>query len=456
MMARGVDMEGLADVTGTGVGYAQVEHLRDAIARVEPADITERAARLSEYAPRSPELDVAARWGRLWSEALRSPTAALATEAGEAAREATRIGSAEFVVELTAVQAFILLASGDHAEATRVARRASRMGRTEAMPQQEYLANLVLARLRRATGRPHLATQILSSLMQVAPARWQAWIAWELALAGSLQGAALARSNAHEGSLMVPVDALLGRRGSLRPDALGATFRDELEAIRAALDVDVPPPQTVADWLRGTVNEIPPALQGLALVADANGDPRPRVVATRAGARRLIAVGATAPEALVDPKVAPHPRTETLLCVVAQAGPDGLERDALFHSVYGFAFEAAVHQGSFDVLVHRARAWLGDRAELVREPRFALRVSQTLAIPDPRCERPIDDRLLQLLAERGGIPAKEAAAELNVPLRTVQTLLKQLVEDGACDSERRGRQIVYRVEDTTFREPTVY
>jgi hypothetical protein len=41
-----------------------------------------------------------------------------------------------------------------------------------------------------------------------------------------------------------------------------------------------------------------------------------------------------------------------------------------------------------------------------------------------------------------------------MPLRTVQAILQQLVAEGACSSQRGGRHIAYRIEDTTFTEVT--
>jgi DNA-binding transcriptional regulator PaaX len=41
-----------------------------------------------------------------------------------------------------------------------------------------------------------------------------------------------------------------------------------------------------------------------------------------------------------------------------------------------------------------------------------------------------------------------------MPLRTVQAVLHKLVAEGACSTEREGRHIVYRIEDTTFTQVT--
>ena len=66
----------------------------------------------------------------------------------------------------------------------------------------------------------------------------------------------------------------------------------------------------------------------------------------------------------------------------------------------------------------------------------------------------VDDRVLQLVAKRGSVTAKDAAGALGIPLRSAQSALKELVEGGACKLRRDGRKVAYEVEDTTFREPT--
>lgn len=54
----------------------------------------------------------------------------------------------------------------------------------------------------------------------------------------------------------------------------------------------------------------------------------------------------------------------------------------------------------------------------------------------------------------GHASAKEAAEALGTPVRTSQDALRRMVDDGACRAEKRGRKLVYHVEDTTFLEPT--
>jgi len=62
----------------------------------------------------------------------------------------------------------------------------------------------------------------------------------------------------------------------------------------------------------------------------------------------------------------------------------------------------------------------------------------------------LPDRLVRSLAEQGAPSAADAARVLGLPLRTVQSALAELVAEGICRVERQGRNVSYRVEDTTF------
>jgi hypothetical protein len=149
-------------------------------------------------------------------------------------------------------------------------------------------------------------------------------------------------------------------------------------------------------------------------------------------------------------------RTEKTVAVLLHAAEAGLENAVLFRAVYGFGFHPVLHRSVFDVLLHRVRTLLGDSADLLhRDEHVTLSLRAPVYVPDPRCERPVDDRLLRTLATSRSGTARETAEMLDLPLRTVQTALKQLVEEGVCVTEKRGRRVEYRVEDTTFSEPTL-
>jgi hypothetical protein len=141
--------------------------------------------------------------------------------------------------------------------------------------------------------------------------------------------------------------------------------------------------------------------------------------------------------------------------VLALAGSEGVPKESFWETTYAFPFDPPIHGAALEALVHRLRELLGDFAVLDRrESLFVLEVLRPFAVPDPRCTRSLDDDLLRVLARAGTGSAKDAAASLGVPLRTVQLRLKKLAEEGACSVEKHGRNVAYRVEDTTFHEPT--
>ena len=51
-----------------------------------------------------------------------------------------------------------------------------------------------------------------------------------------------------------------------------------------------------------------------------------------------------------------HGRVETLLAILALAGPGGLDEATCFARAYGFNYVPSLHRGVFDVLVHRVRS----------------------------------------------------------------------------------------------------
>jgi predicted transcriptional regulator len=75
-------------------------------------------------------------------------------------------------------------------------------------------------------------------------------------------------------------------------------------------------------------------------------------------------------------------------------------------------------------------------------------------MPDPRCARPLESRVLALVAATPGLTARDVATTIGLPLRTVQLALRTLVDDGACAVDRDGARVAYVVDDTTFGRPT--
>jgi hypothetical protein len=107
------------------------------------------------------------------------------------------------------------------------------------------------------------------------------------------------------------------------------------------------------------------------------------------------------------------------------------------------------------MLIHRARTTLGRAGELRRhEGHLLFEPFIPMLLWDPRCERPLEDRVLSTLSRSGPKTAREAADDLGVPLRSVQAVLRTLSETDVCAPARTGRKITYSVEDTTFSDPT--
>lgn len=456
--------------------------------------------------------EVSLRAARLWLRLLGGDGGGTDGAAKQLFEEASRLRAPTQVIESTVLRALLALSSGDTDPAVELARRASRMAQAESLPQLEYLANLTLARVRRYSGRPHLALHILVALSRVAPPLWTGWIAWEIILAGGepadlrpahwakrgsapSEAAGLERAVAETPALAAAreLDGFLrvvreGDRGSFarKAEELRAhaecwwDLAQESETLLAAVDgLRDRAPARLEPWRRGDTTNIPCGLHAIGIPRGADLETETATAFVLAGVgmkgRRVLRPGlALAPEARVLTResaknAAAGVRTETGIAALALAGPGGLSREDFFRIVYGFPFVPHRHQAVLDVLCHRMRNLLGDAGELRRDggesngagagsggggPSLALILNETIVVPDMRCALPTSDRVLRALATLGTTSASDAAESLRMPLRTVQAVLQQLVAEGACTVEREGRRVSYRIEDTTFTEVT--
>ncbi len=381
---------------------------------------------------------------------------AVLVELERAGREHNEAG---VVLRAATLRAWVADALMDPEEAVDHARRAFRMARTERAPQAEYWAGWTLARLRRSTGRPYLASRILGALRDISPRAWTPWIDLQRTLAAP-DSAALETTN--------PLGRALGR---LRAGD-GSGFAALLEAFLPTLDAfallradamdllgclglrEAPLGSVVADWTTGT----PPFAAPPRGFGAAASEPLAVVVAERGRrGRRVLWLGEGQLDADVGRElwVDKPGRTESLLAALALAGPAGIDEEALFLAAYGFTYNAALHRGAWDVALHRARSAAGSVGSLSRgDGHVTLHVERAFVVPDPRCQRGHEDRILQRMACGGGTSARELAQGLGLSLRTVQDVLRDLVDTGACRQRRDGRHRLYSVEDTTFQEPT--
>jgi hypothetical protein len=399
-------------------------------------------------------------------------------------------GLAGALVEICAIRALAALQAGDHAAGLTLARRASLMARTEGLPDAELLANIALVRARRYSRQAHLALRIAEALDRVATPPWRAWLDWERLFAGHppTLRAAGAGPAADTPALLVAHLLRAAEDGEpvrfrqqveqLRAAVAAEPFRRDAADLIAALVPSEPAATTELEaWRLGLSQLAPAALHALVVppVPSATArqppgeDDQPASEPGPAGAYVLLApgrpgvrlLGAALALALgsgaarVRQSRRRHGRVESLLAVLALAGPAGLDEPSCFARAYGFGYVPEIHRGVLDVLVHRARSAVDGAAVVDRaNGRLALLTSRPLLIPDPSTSRSTTDRVLRLLAERGRASAKEAAADLGLSLRLGQGALNELAGSHACVVEREGRRVTYAVEDSVFSEPT--
>lgn len=391
---------------------------------------------------------------------------------------ARKSGDAALVVECAALRALAQTQAGDLEEAKTLARRASRMGRTEAIFEPECTAHLVLARVRRLTGYPHLATRILRTLWDRTPSRFYGWLSWELWMAGAreegflLPGSALAFHRAADAlhrllSAADAGDAEGYREAADRLEVAVAELPPFAAEVRALLDANDPArAEAAADveaWCRGRVDEAPSALHGVVTRDGAAPEDESAIAYVHAvpggSARRITRLGWT----LIDRSATTalpqsrrkQGRNETIVAALALAGPEGLPEAELFETAYEFAYVPETHGSSFGVALHRARKYADGVARIHHEAsRVTLEVDRPVLIPDPRCKKPLSDKLLCAIADHRGASPRDIAQAVGVSLRIAQSTLASLSAEGSCVAKKKGRELVYEVEDTTFSEPT--
>jgi hypothetical protein len=414
--------------------------------------------------------------GRAWLSLMRGEAEEL--EAGMVALFSRAAASRDpaRVIEATALRAMVALSRAKLAEAVALARRASMMSRTEALPPSELFANLVLARVRRKSGKPHLAARIVEALARLAPGALSGWLDWERLLAGGVRVEAppgdestpAARAVAAGRGLLLAARA--GDRPAFEREAerlLAATagfrdMRDEAEALVALLDVGREPPEALRAFKHGDSAELASGLFGAVVVGD-DEEPGITVFATaRPGERggRVLrdGLGLLGPCRMVssdDGARRTQGRTDAALAALTLAIPGSMPEERFFARVYGFAYVPAKHRGALDTLLHRMRARIGPGGVVVRaEGCLRLDLAEPIAVADPHCSPPAAARILSALSRQRLATADDIATRLGITVRAAQMALQQLVTDGACTARRSGRRMEYQLQDTTFSEPT--
>ena len=461
----------LRDADARGIGAMACAHIARARALAFDAHGLERARTRIEHLTEG--LDEPEALGhrdvvRAWADVFAGRRIGVDLEA--VVRSATRDGRSELALEAMALRALDALEASDLDGALALARRASRMGRTESIPLFEHLVNLILARVRRKSGHPHLATRILNALLAVSSAPLRPCLVFELALArgkGASLDPSLPGSRAPI-ALDLALDAAWGgdptafdAASTELADAVGdcVPYARDVAAMRAVVDPRTPVPEWLVPFARGETHTPPCGSGGLADPVVARSGHLAWVVAHDGSEpRRILATGVALTRALSRARVLDEAsgslRTDSAIATLLLAGTDGIDEDTFFRKLYGFDYEPERHQSVRGVLYGRVRKRL-EPAELAREGgRARIVFSGSLLAPDPRCTPPPELGILRVLAERKRAAPKDVAAALGIPLRTAQDFLRRLTEDGAVRAERAARGLHYVLEDTTFSEPT--
>ena len=455
--------------------------LRDAFANShfqQLGHLLKEASNLDELLPvhqaSSPQTLALIAWYRAqleWARLLCSPEAEQASsEREEVLRHYSQVARhahlSHATVELILQEGLNALRRGELQLGKERIRQGTRMASSEGQGRSFTLAAWALTRFRRLEGRPHLARLIGGA--QLHSSRFQTLLQWELGLAGKFPTndasldqqflSALTGSNE-----LVQLQSWCQLLGILKlEEEIPALFRQDWSDLKGCSGSSSTSQSTwVRDWqlgkgkpftgFEGLVARLNPEANSLAsVIVRSTGEVQRKLQFFHDLSQQLIPSLDLGEESLKRPN-----RMSTSVVVLAQSTQMKLEEARFFEEVYGFSYRKELHQGVLKVLLHRLRQKLEGFAEVVKDSDcLCLRPLCDWQTVDPRCSITLADRVLANLAENQGSGATDLSENLNYPLRTVQAALQELVEEGAIEMERAGRKVRYKVEDTSFCEPT--
>jgi hypothetical protein len=375
------------------------------------------------------------------------------------------------VIEAMVLRAMVAQSCDRPSDALSLARRAALMARTEALPGALLLANLVLSRMRRHAGKPHLAVGLLEALDRIGAAETRGWIDWEYLLAAGTPAEVDRRPASTPAARAVAAgqQLLLAARAGLRAnferqagEVLRATsgFRamlDEARALVALLDPEHAGESSVLEFRQGNTDQPQYGLVGAKVVSEGEESGSSILVVARPGQRGVRILrdglglfGACRMLSGAEGTRRAHGRTDAALAVLALSGVQPMPEAEFFGKVYGFAYGKARHRGVLDVLLHRMRKRMGSSGSLVRSGGdLHIELLDSIAVADPRCSPPAAARILSALARQPAATADAIAGRLGITVRAAQIALHDLVADGTCVIRRTGRHIEYQLRDST-------
>ncbi|MEM6531079.1 MAG: helix-turn-helix domain-containing protein [Myxococcota bacterium] len=342
---------------------------------------------------------------------------------------------AELVVDLSLYEASVQLFHGGE-DSLSIARSAAQKARSEGFVDRELFAALLLSRARRFAGQAFLSRWLLQKLNAAFPASWNRWVHFERVMVGERPSQPY---SGHAQAALALYDAVQGATAT-RTTGDWDRFRPELDALAVLLgrsrDETAPsvPPFGIRDlYVRQPKWD---------LVFDPDSSCRICLPSARPASHDAVA--------LTD--CGPRP-AKGLAVLATRQGRMGV-RD-WFKEVFGYRMAGNTHANLFRVTLHRMRQSLPEGARVEREEDvLTLVCKRPLVLPDPDAQDSLEERVLEQLTV-GLLSTRDLAAKLNAPVRSIQAALKALVDSGVCEALKRGKGTVYRVEDTSFFEPTL-
>lgn len=351
------------------------------------------------------------------------------------------------------------------------ARTAVRVAHTEGLPQIQYMSGLALARARRVGGRPYLAGRILSALKPRTSTLYDERIAWELLMAGYELTAAPGIAQ-HLQTLLTSGSAAQKQGGLARceEDNTDPLMGADIASLRRLLGVSTLQDQRVESeerFMQGLSHEVPAWLQGVAAAPSTWSELDATCVAAQSVAavlarplsesvhavRTLIPLSASGDGQVLKSHPSNGRRALSGIAALCLSGGQATEQE-LWKSTYQLEYQPEKHRDILKVLIRRMRSNLGSHGRIERlGTSVRIHLSDSILVVDPRCQSSPERRVLEEIAACAG-SCRDIAERIGMPVRSVQRILRQLVESGDCARRRGGRDVVYSLEDTTFHEPS--
>lgn len=329
--------------------------------------------------------------------------------------------------------------------AIELARKAAHKAQSSAIVDREMLASVLLARARRLQHKPYLGRWLLDTLLASYPPPWLPWVETERVFLGQvaqpLGGLPATAVVEIYNSVSDPDEA---RQRLEKAKELDSRFAPELETLEIALGLSEEADLVQRGQIRLGVRDARFDAPAFEILLRPCGRTVRRFPSARLGHERHV-------DTLQQGE-----RCARGLVALSEHLNRWIPIERWFHATAGFEYKPELHAPSVRATVHRIRSTLPPDMRLERTA-DTIRLeapSKDTIIPDPGAFASHEERVLGAIVS-GATGSTVIARRLRVSRRTVQSVLRDLVEQGVCHKTTSGRAVEYRVEDTSFFEPSL-